>query len=78
MFHIPAIFIFYGVAQILHIMCTYYDHKTNIEEHNKHRQHQEKSTKKINELEQIIKDLENGAKKKIEGEVGKEVEKLID
>lgn len=89
MFHIPPIIIFYGVAQILHIMCTYYDHtkflahsQYNAEEHNKHRAHQEGSNRRISELEgkieKLVEKLENNSKKQIESQVGREVGALVE
>ena len=77
MFHIPAIFVFYGIAQVLHMLCTYYDHTNNINEHSKHRARQEKSSKKIGELESIIKKLEDGLEKGVETEIEKDIGMII-
>jgi hypothetical protein len=94
MFHIPSILIIYGIAQIIHIALSYYDHKHNVCEHNKHKEHQDQSNRKITELENVIKRLESGIeggveggienaidhklKKKVIDQVEKEVDKLID
>jgi uncharacterized membrane protein YheB (UPF0754 family) len=77
MFHIPAIFLLYGVAQIVHILCTYYDHKNNKAQHNDHKVYQQKSDNKINELENIIKKIENGVINTVEDNVDNKIKKKL-
>jgi len=69
-----------SLIKMFHLIGTFNEHQNNVAEHNKHKQRQETSNKKISSLEQIVKKLESGLDgsidKKAKEEIEKEIEKL--
>jgi hypothetical protein len=69
MLHLPAILILYGMVQLVHVLCTYYDHQNM----NDHHRHQDVITKRISRLEGA-----SGFKMTLENELERDLEHMVE